>query len=285
MRNLIILGTGRSGTSMVAALLRDEPGIFYGYQLLGATPANPYGYFEDEVVNAVNNLLIKRMVGASFLDVLPEYIARRLERGFPPMHVDTRALWLASPRRPWRWRLGWELGHLLRMMGKRNPFCLKDPRFSFTLPLWREYFPDDTRFLVVYRDPACTVESFLRDARESYAPPLPMTEAWAWDHWELAYRRILQHRAGGGEWMTVNYDRVAGGQALPAMAAFTESSLDASAIHTEVSRAHGNPNGATAIPERCRRLYEELEQQCLADLQRWGAHTRSRCYKDEARTP
>ena len=71
MRNLIILGSGRSGTSAVAGLFRNVPGVFYGYETLAPSPGNERGYYECEVVNAINNLLIRQMTGAALLDLAP----------------------------------------------------------------------------------------------------------------------------------------------------------------------------------------------------------------------
>ena len=53
MKNVIILGSGRSGTSMVAGTLA-KAGYYMGEQLLPANKANPKGFFEDIEVNAIN---------------------------------------------------------------------------------------------------------------------------------------------------------------------------------------------------------------------------------------
>ena len=59
MRSCLILGAGRSGTSMTAGLLRHS-GAFFGFEMLGASPANPRGYYEDRLLNITNNLIIQR---------------------------------------------------------------------------------------------------------------------------------------------------------------------------------------------------------------------------------
>ena len=164
MRNLIILGSGRSGASAVAGLFRNVPDVFYGYDVLSASISNPRGYFECEVVNFINNVLLRQMTGTALLDVLPKPLLRYVEDRFSRMHRDTRSLWLACPRRPLPWRLGYEWAHMMVRLTAHRPFCLKDPRFSFTLPIWRPHLPDETRFIVVFRDPETTVASMLRDA-------------------------------------------------------------------------------------------------------------------------
>jgi len=153
MKNLIVLGSGRSGTSAVAGLFRNEPDIFYGYDILEASGGNPTGYYECEVVNALNNILLRQMTGVSLLDVLPTSLVRLVEGHIPWAHRDMRSLWLACPKHRLNWKLSYDIGHLIGRLSRHQPFCLKDPRFGFTLPLWRPYLPSDVKYLVVFRDP------------------------------------------------------------------------------------------------------------------------------------
>ena len=56
-RNCLILGSGRSGTSMAAGILA-RAGYFMGAELWPADIGNPKGYFEDREVNKINDELI-----------------------------------------------------------------------------------------------------------------------------------------------------------------------------------------------------------------------------------
>jgi hypothetical protein len=59
VKNIVILGMHRSGTSMVAGIL-TKLGINMGDELLGKTPSNPFGHFEDrDFVNLNNSILLK----------------------------------------------------------------------------------------------------------------------------------------------------------------------------------------------------------------------------------
>jgi hypothetical protein len=280
MRNLIILGSGRSGTSVAAGLFRRIPNIFFGYDVLRPSEANPRGYFEDEVVNAINNLLIRQMTGTALLDVIPPRLLPWVERWFPWMHRDTRSLWLACPRRPLAWRLGYDLGHLICKITSHQPFCLKDPRFSFTLPLWQPYLPERTRFLVVFRDPARTVNSMLRDAKELYpGRPLPLTKRWAIDHWSLAYRRIMEQRSAVGvqaeDWLLVDSDDVISGAALAAIECFAECRVDVG--HVDVGLMHVRPIEASEkATAKCADVYRELRATAEQDLRRCSQAALSR---------
>src|SRR5262249_31431903 len=57
MRNCLILGSGRSGTSMLAGTL-GQAGYYRGEHLVPADEANPKGYFEDDEINAINEELL-----------------------------------------------------------------------------------------------------------------------------------------------------------------------------------------------------------------------------------
>ena len=81
LHNVLILGSGRSGTSMVAGLFRDS-GYYLGFDLLAASAANPYGYFEDTGITEINNLLLRWMLGWGRQPHLPGLspAARRISR-------------------------------------------------------------------------------------------------------------------------------------------------------------------------------------------------------------
>src|ERR1700677_4686273 len=56
-RNCLILGSGRSGTSMAAGILA-RAGYFMGDELWPTDVGNPKGQFEDREVNQINDELI-----------------------------------------------------------------------------------------------------------------------------------------------------------------------------------------------------------------------------------
>jgi len=267
MRNLIVLGAGRSGTSCVASLFRRVPSIYFGYEALAGTLSNARGYYEDEVVNTINNILLRQMTGTAILDVLPEFLLRRVEKRFPWTHRDTRSLWLARPTRPWRWRTGYELAHLMGRICAHQPFCLKDPRFSFTLPLWQPYLPNGTRFLAVFRDPELTVQSMMRDAKSLYDPPLALTEDWAFDHWRLAYSNIITMRkssARADDWLFINFDDVLDGSAFPAIETFADCHVDPEAIEQDLVRFRHRESASEN--RTCAAVFDEMLQQAQKDL-------------------
>jgi len=61
MHNVIILGSGRSGTSMVAGTLA-KAGYFMGDHLYPGRESNPKGFFEDPEINGINEALLAQIV-------------------------------------------------------------------------------------------------------------------------------------------------------------------------------------------------------------------------------
>lgn len=270
MHNLIILGSGRSGTSAIAGLFRGVENLFYGYDVLAPTDGNATGYFEDEVVNAINNVLLRQMTRVALLDVLPEWLVSRVENRFPWTHRDARSLWLAQPRHSLPRGASYDLAHLMGRITRHQPFCLKDPRFGFTLPAWRPYLPEDTLFLVVFRNPVDTIRSILRDAAELYGNrPLPVTERWATNHWKLMYESILSQRAqdpNKAAWLFVEYPSSLAGTHLSAIENFCGCPVDATHIREPRGGGSAYRVDAAGIHAECSTLFNRLRALATASL-------------------
>ena len=251
MRNIIILGTGRSGTSMVAASFRSS-GAFMGDQLLPPTPSNPYGYYEDDMLNRLNNDLIRRLLGRPFLGW------RIRGKIFRTVHTEPSAFFLAAPRKLRRIRPNADELSRIQSFANRAPFCYKGPRFSVTLPTWVDYLPPDTGFIVVFRDPMRTVESMLRDAREQYEPALPITRNWGYISWYRTYSRLLAFSEKSPKWLFVNYDAVVDRSATADLLDFVGAPLNFDHIDKRTSRSSSQEWPQSKVARRCRDVYQVL---------------------------
>ena len=58
MNNCLILGFGRSGTSLLGGLLHHS-GYFSGNHLHPARESNPKGFYEDVVINRINEHILE----------------------------------------------------------------------------------------------------------------------------------------------------------------------------------------------------------------------------------
>lgn len=261
MYNTFILGAGRSGTSMVAALFRSVAGVFYGNDLLPPTAANVHGYYEDRVVNLVNDLIIRDQSLGSTLWAVPRRVRQCLAVLFPAWAWAPDYQWLAAPKRRRRIDLPDDIADVIRAYTSRQPFCLKDPRFTVTLPYWLDRCCNPTRVVVVFRQPLATVRSIMHDARCSYDPPLAVTPKQALNYWYRSYRRILHEYAYTCEACFVHYDDVVTSRAIPALSVFTGAMLDCSQL--DPSLCHHSSSGQLGACRLCVRA-TDLYQQLLA---------------------
>src|SRR5262245_61466841 len=188
-RNCLILGSGRSGTSMLAGSL-GRAGYYMGEHLIPPDAANPLGYFEDDEINAINEALLTPVTPAR---ARPSYGWRWL------VSVPVGTPLSCSP----------ELAQRIRVQTARTPFCFKDPRFCYTLPIWRPFLPPETAFLCIFREPARTAHSIVKECRTAdYLQGLPMDFADAVQVWTLMYSHILETQRRSDEWLFLHYDQL-----------------------------------------------------------------------------
>lgn len=179
MRDCVILGSGRSGTSAMAGCFANA-GYWQGERLLAPSASNPKGFFEDHLVNRVNQALLGSVAphfpkGLQWLAVVP-----------PGIEFDGR---------PFR--------DYMRAIAAHRPFCLKDPRFSYTLEAWRSVL-EPVRVICMFRHPTATVNSILAHLRlHNVRGNLDTDDLY--DTWLATYVHILGQE---GERRFVEYDRL-----------------------------------------------------------------------------
>jgi len=237
MRDCVVLGCGRSGTSLAAGLLA-RAGYNCGKDLLPPDEGGPAGFFESRGVNAINEALLAPHDDA-FAD--RDGYSRPLGNG---------ERWLAvlppevKPTAPAELRV-----HMAQAL-PAPPYCCKDPRFAYTLEAWGPLFAG-ALFVCVFRHPLATARSIAREVR--YAD-LSVDADAALDIWMAVYSRILSRCAGGGEWLFVHYGQLLDGSGVKRLARALDVALDPSFADRSLSRstAEGEPPARTAA------AYEEL---------------------------
>ena len=136
MHNVVILGSGRCGTSLLAGMLLSEPCRVPG-RIWPANAGNPRGIFESLDVNLLN----EQLMGIPPLNRITS-LWRRFFSGTPEKPGPGQG-WLFHPPLNWAPRQTsntWNQAVDRLLAG--GPWVLKDPRFSFTLPSWLPHFPD-----------------------------------------------------------------------------------------------------------------------------------------------
>jgi hypothetical protein len=143
---VIIIGMHRSGTSMMTGLLEDL-GLFIG--------ANKDNNDESNFFQRMNDWTLKQAGGSwdnpKMIDALLENISVR------DLVTDYFRFSLHSPRQIFF--LGWQnylQGQRLNAM--KTPWGWKDPRNTYTLPLWLELYPN-AKIIHIYRNGIDVAES------------------------------------------------------------------------------------------------------------------------------
>lgn len=242
-RPCVVLGCGRSGTSLAAGLLA-EAGYDLGPRLLPPDPSNPKGFFESRTVNALNERLLAPLTDGKTAGDPGSGAARPLrdgERWLAALAPD-----VAIPPAP---ALAPELE---AAAGGGGPVARKDPRFVWTLPAWDDVLPGAVR-VCVFREPLRTARSILGMTDTG---DLGLTLAGAVGVWTAAYRRCL-HLAdaeGGRGWLFVHYDQLVDGTALPALSESLGAPLPGGFADAGLRRSR--PEGD--VPTAAAAVYYEL---------------------------
>jgi O-antigen biosynthesis protein len=157
---IIVAGMHRSGTSLTTDLLRNM-GVNMGDKLLGADPANQFGFWEDmDFLSFHENLFEKR--GRDYLVASPEI--------FTPDEEETA-----------------HAKELIQKKYSQPIWGWKDPRTSLFLDFWRKLIPT-AKFILVYRYPAESVLSLMKAAHN----PIVLNPEGGLMAWKIYNESILR---------------------------------------------------------------------------------------------
>lgn len=204
---VLILGMHRSGTSLVAEILRAH-GVPTGRRVVSRSRHNTDGHHEDRFLVWTNKKMLRRFHGT--WSSPPCFPVGWLE--------DRRVEKLRDEVRRYR----------EREIDRHARFFFKDPRSCLTLPFWQRSFKDSLRTIVVLRQPRDVVRSLLQRHRDwmrpkafgwrmarflyhtalgAYEPVEPLNASKARALWRLYNDRILAH-VDPGRTRLVVYERL-----------------------------------------------------------------------------
>ncbi|HKQ43978.1 MAG TPA: hypothetical protein VJS47_01160 [Rhizomicrobium sp.] len=245
MKNVIILGAGRSGTSLSAGAL-SEAGYFMGDDLLEARSTNPKGFFEDRHINWLNERILFTQM--PLWRRMP-YVGRLPSAVPGPNHM-----WLARVPLDAKLNKSKDVLDDIQALVVREPFCFKDPRFSYTLPAWRPYL-QNTVFLCVFRDPAVMITSTQKSlATAPYLANLKLTATHLNRTWELIYGHILERHRREGRWLFMHYEQFFDSTALERLSEFAEAPVSGGFAERSLQRSPP----ADCVSAANRAIYREL---------------------------
>jgi hypothetical protein len=138
---VVVVSIGRSGTSLFARILDEVLGVDFGDESdhIPRNHNNPDGYFENAAFLAFNDRILQA-AGGWVLEPPPIDYAERMDGVVRQQFVT-------------------EASHLLGRYAANKPtFGWKDPRLSFTLPIWRAACPNIVP-IIAFRKPYSVLSS------------------------------------------------------------------------------------------------------------------------------
>lgn len=246
---IFVLGTGRSGTSLAAGLFRQQP-IFMGDNLLKPSEANPHGYFEDREVNAINEGVIAPFV--------PAHQEAQLVNYCQDIPGDSQR-WLARIPLSMSITANEAIRERITSLYSRGNSCFKDPRFCYTLDVWRSLLGEqeavNARFLCIFRHPAVVAESLFKEMRTAhYLRNLAISVNQVYAYWNLCYQHILQRHSQHGKWLYVSYESMLTDEGLSRIEDFCGLNVDRCLPEASLSRSQA----INHVDPSCLEVYEQL---------------------------
>lgn len=241
-RNVVVVGSGRSGTSLVAGLIATA-GHHMGGHLVRANEANPKGFFED-----YRTLLVNEKLLAPYTATLPKPRFSRAQIYPEPLGELQRwlaVLWPEVTVEPQP-----DLDAKMRATLTASPWCRKDPRFCYTLPAWEPLFGGALR-LCVFREPSRTANSMISVAARQQ---VKLSFEGALEIWAACYLQVLRQHRQRGEWLFVHYDQVLDGSGIQRIEAAVGAKLDTEVADSALRRAPAAGQWPLGVDE----IYAEL---------------------------
>lgn len=148
LRNVIVIGGPRSGTSLTASVFADNGfhmGVIKDERVLKGDAHNPFGYFEADDLVAANVRILKRAGydhhNTWLFDAVSPEVCAAID-GLEPSRDDIDLIEKYNAHRPWLW---------------------KDPRLCFTFSYWvRLLDMSDINFVFIRRDARDMFHSLVR---------------------------------------------------------------------------------------------------------------------------
>jgi len=237
VHNCIIIGSGRSGTSLAAGLLYT--GKYYiGENVIPPSPANPKGFFESDYINTeINEAILNRWRGG----------VRKGHWWLTRVPHDTSLTSTLPIRRKMRVEIA------------KAPYCFKDPRFCYTAHLWKPYLQSDTKFVCIFRNPAATAHSMYKEYKVAkYLAKMDFNPLKGFRVWEAMYNWILSVHDPAGEWLYLDFDDLVYGGGAEKLSRYLKAPIRKSFIDRKLDRSSKKYMDEMSWDPKIREIYNEL---------------------------
>ncbi len=261
MNNCLVMGFGRSGTSLLNGLLYHS-GYFAGNHLHPARETNPKGFYEDIIINRINEQILEPYDYSKFYSDYPVF-----DKAFSPY----------NPRRGHRWltlikpgtRISTQDEHIKSLINnvvdQPKPFAYKDPRFNYTLPVWIQFLPENTRLLCIFRNPAIVVRSVIKECNTvEYLSDFYIDEELCFQIWHNSYRQFIDSMTEEirAKTLFISYEGLIRNQNLDKISRFLNAGINNNFIELALNRTRSSDS----MPGHVKQLYDELKELTSEEL-------------------
>lgn len=231
--NCVIVGCGRSGSSMLAGSIYNS-GYHIGGEGHRPDEGNPKGYFETKLVNSTNDNLLFNSPYTGFTE-------------------GSRHGWLATFPLDQKFKIQPDTKQRILMATANKPFCLKDPRFSYTLPVWRPFL-QNTKYICLFRHPSQVINSILSKTKK-YGNNFYIDKSMCYDIWFTMYKHILEKHSKEGEWLFIHYYQILFSNGLDKISEFLNTKIKKDFIDKNLCRSEISEEN---LPFTIKKIYNQM---------------------------
>jgi len=252
MRNCLIMGFGRSGTSLMGGILH-EAGYFMGENLYPPRHSNPKGFFECEAINGINEKILMPYDYCHRTEDYPKW-----EKTYSPYRPGEGHRWISYiPSDTHIVSHDQSISESIKSMVGMKRFAYKDPRFNYTLDVWMPLLPEDTVCICMFRDPSETVESVLTEcASADYLSDFAIHRELTEELWYNSYQHLLKKVKKYPErtFLFVHYNQLISGERMEHLYSTLQFQIDSHFVEPSLYRSRMR----YPTPIKIREVYREL---------------------------
>ena len=254
MNNCLVMGFGRSGTSLMGGILNDA-GYFLGENLYPPRDSNPKGFFENDFINGINEHILETY-NITQLHNQIQFVDKPLSP-FKPGYGQRWLMYL--PTEIPVTKVIPQIGKEITIAIQHKNFAYKDPRFNYTLRAWLPFLDQKTIFICMFREPGITLSSVLKECNTAdYLRDFYIDTDLAEKIWCLSYSHLLEavKYIGLSRFHFIHYRQLLMGEALSYLSDALDTTLNGQFTDIILNRTSSSINVKTDTGTLYQRLCE-----------------------------
>ena len=235
LKGCFVLGSPRSGSSMLVGLISGDL-FFNGDNLLKKDELSPKGYLESLDIIYLHDDIIHQSLN---------------EHEFPK-ELPYHACWALSIEKPLEIKINSIQKSKIKEYKSKKLFCYKDPRLSYTLPVWNVKSSEYAK-MVIFREPEKSIESIIVAAKHLHN--IDLSSSQAEKIWFSMYSSIIRNLKGYSNVIYIHFDDVFTQDGINKIKKVVGTSLDICFPDRRISKSTGS---SFLVSKQTKELYLNL---------------------------